>query len=41
VDACRAVTPELTEAQPGRYVACHRAAELTLGGVGAVEHVVA
>jgi peptide/nickel transport system ATP-binding protein len=41
VDACRAVVPELVEAEPGRLVACHRAKELNLMGVGQVEHVVA
>ena len=40
-DVCRQVLPELQEAEPGRLVACHRAKELALGGVGAVEHVVA
>jgi oligopeptide/dipeptide ABC transporter ATP-binding protein len=40
-DVCRQVLPELQEAEPGRLVACHRAKELALMGVGAVEHVVA
>ena len=40
VDACRAVVPEMTEVLLGRFVACHRACELTLGGVRVVEHVV-
>jgi len=35
------VLPELQEAEPGRHVACHRAAELGLMGVAAAEHVVA
>src|SRR5262245_5712657 len=30
---CRAETPALVEAAPGRLVSCHRAAELTLRGV--------
>ena len=33
-DVCRSVLPELQEAEPGRLVACHRAKELTLAGVG-------
>ncbi len=40
-DVCRQVLPELQEAEPGRLVACHRAKELSLAGVGAAEHVVA
>ena len=40
-DVCRQVLPELQEAEPGRLVACHRAKELALAGVGAAEHVVA
>jgi len=32
-DICRKAVPPLTEAEPGRYVACHRAAELSLRGV--------
>jgi oligopeptide transport system ATP-binding protein len=40
-EACRQAVPELQEAEPGRLVACHRAKELALMGVGAVEHVVA
>ncbi len=39
VDACRAEVPELREVQPGRLVACHRAEELGLAGVGAAEAV--
>jgi peptide/nickel transport system ATP-binding protein len=35
VDACRTETPQLTETQPGHYVSCHRAAELTLHGIAA------
>jgi peptide/nickel transport system ATP-binding protein len=34
-DICRAETPHLTEIQPGHFVSCHRAAELTLRGIGA------
>ncbi|HEU5316193.1 MAG TPA: oligopeptide/dipeptide ABC transporter ATP-binding protein [Chloroflexota bacterium] len=34
-DECAAVAPTLAEAGPGRWVACHRAAELTLAGVNA------
>jgi peptide/nickel transport system ATP-binding protein len=33
VDACRTQTPQLAEIQPGHFVACHRAHELTLRGV--------
>jgi peptide/nickel transport system ATP-binding protein len=33
VEACRADTPRLAEIQPGHFVACHRAAELSLKGV--------
>ena len=35
VDVCRSTTPPLEETQPGRWVACHRARELSLSGVGA------
>ncbi|MFB3818004.1 MAG: ABC transporter ATP-binding protein [Candidatus Methylomirabilales bacterium] len=35
VDACRRETPRLTEIQPGHFVSCHRAQELTLRGVTA------
>jgi peptide/nickel transport system ATP-binding protein len=35
VDACRTDTPQLTETQPGHYVSCHRAKELTLHGIAA------
>ena len=34
-DICRAETPRLAEIQPGHFVSCHRAAELTLKGIGA------
>jgi len=34
VDACRQETPRLEEVQPGHFVSCHRARELTLRGVG-------
>ncbi len=34
VDACRQETPRLEEIQPGHFVSCHRARELTLRGVG-------
>lgn len=33
-EACRIETPRLTEVQPGHFVSCHRARELTLRGVG-------
>jgi oligopeptide/dipeptide ABC transporter ATP-binding protein len=33
VERCRVERPELTEAEPGRWVSCHRAAELDLMGV--------
>jgi len=32
-DACRTETPPLAEIQPGHYVSCHRAKELTLKGI--------
>jgi peptide/nickel transport system ATP-binding protein len=32
-DVCKEVVPELRELQPGRFVSCHRAEELTLVGV--------
>ena len=35
VDVCRTETPRLEEVQPGRFVACHRARDLTLRGVSA------
>lgn len=35
VEACRTETPQLTELQPGHFVSCHRAAELSLKGVAA------
>jgi peptide/nickel transport system ATP-binding protein len=34
VDRCRQETPRLSEVGPGQLVACHRARELTLKGVG-------
>ena len=34
VDHCRTAKPELVEIQPGHFVSCHRARELTLRGVG-------
>ncbi|MBI2001786.1 MAG: dipeptide ABC transporter ATP-binding protein [candidate division NC10 bacterium] len=34
VDACRQETPRLEEIEPGHFVSCHRARELTLRGVG-------
>jgi len=34
VDACRTETPRLREIQPGHFVSCHRADELSLRGVG-------
>jgi oligopeptide/dipeptide ABC transporter ATP-binding protein len=33
VDRCRSELPSLSEVTPNQFVACHRAAELTLGGV--------
>jgi peptide/nickel transport system ATP-binding protein len=33
VDRCRSELPPLSEVAPKQFVACHRAAELTLGGV--------
>jgi oligopeptide/dipeptide ABC transporter ATP-binding protein len=33
VDRCRTERPELAEAEPGRWVSCHRARELALAGV--------
>ena len=35
VEACRTETPQLAEIQPGHYVSCHRAKELTLHGIAA------
>jgi len=35
VEACRTDTPQLMEIQPGHYVSCHRAKELTLHGIAA------
>jgi len=35
IERCRTETPALEEVQPGHQVACHRARELTLKGVGA------
>jgi peptide/nickel transport system ATP-binding protein len=32
-DRCRTATPALTEIQPGHFVSCHRARELTLKGI--------
>ena len=32
-DACRTTAPELLEIEPGHFVSCHRAGELTLRGV--------
>ena len=32
-DVCRSATPTLDELEPGHFVACHRAQELTLAGV--------
>ncbi len=34
-DTCRVGAPELHEVEPGRFVACHRAADLQLAGVAA------
>jgi peptide/nickel transport system ATP-binding protein len=34
-DVCRTETPRLQEIQPGHFVSCHRAKELTLRGIGA------
>jgi peptide/nickel transport system ATP-binding protein len=33
-DICRQVTPVQEEIEPGHYVACHRARELSLRGIG-------
>jgi oligopeptide/dipeptide ABC transporter ATP-binding protein len=35
LDICRTDTPELAEIEPGHWVRCHRAAEITLEGIGA------
>jgi peptide/nickel transport system ATP-binding protein len=37
VDICRMQTPAWEEVSPGHYVSCHRARELELGGVEALE----
>jgi peptide/nickel transport system ATP-binding protein len=37
VETCRVDTPPLREIEPGRLVACHRADELTLDGIGELE----
>ena len=37
VDACRAETPVLRELAPDHFVACHRAEELELAGIGELE----
>ncbi|MFN2227803.1 MAG: oligopeptide/dipeptide ABC transporter ATP-binding protein, partial [Anaerolineae bacterium] len=34
VDLCRSEPPPLVERRPAHYVACHRAAELDLSGIG-------
>lgn len=34
IDVCSQEAPELTELRPGHFVSCHRAQELTLGGIG-------
>jgi peptide/nickel transport system ATP-binding protein len=34
-DVCRTETPSLAEVQPGHFVSCHRAGELSLKGIGA------
>jgi oligopeptide/dipeptide ABC transporter ATP-binding protein len=39
LDVCRDVRPALAEVAPGQWAACHRAAELTLAGVGAIAAV--
>lgn len=33
-DRCRRVTPQLEEIEPGHFVACHRAREIDLAGIG-------
>jgi peptide/nickel transport system ATP-binding protein len=33
VESCRTETPQLQEIQPGHFVSCHRAAELSLKGI--------
>ena len=35
IDRCKTETPQLEEIQPGQYVSCHRAREITLQGVEA------
>jgi len=37
VEACKQETPLLREIEPGHFVACHRAEELTLDGIGELE----
>jgi len=41
VEACKRELPELREIEPGHFVACHRADELTLDGIGELESAVA
>jgi oligopeptide/dipeptide ABC transporter ATP-binding protein len=33
-DSCRSVVPQLEEIEPGHFVACHRAREIDLAGIG-------
>lgn len=35
IDRCKTETPQLEELEPGHYVSCHRAREITLQGVAA------
>ena len=37
VETCRVETPPLREVEPGHHVACHRAEELSLAGIGRLE----
>jgi peptide/nickel transport system ATP-binding protein len=37
VEECKRETPTLREIEPGHFVACHRADELTLDGIGELE----
>jgi peptide/nickel transport system ATP-binding protein len=37
IDTCKTVTPVWEEIEPGRFVRCHRARELTLAGVASPE----
>jgi peptide/nickel transport system ATP-binding protein len=41
VETCRVETPPLRELDPGHFVACHRAEELSLDGIGELESAAA